>query len=135
MNKELKKIDKMDVKVILDNGGGAILVVSGQYQHTYDSMEKLAEDLLFLAINGESSVNEWDGNELCICDDQSWTENTENYNGCPECNGHEELDPTINDISSGGYRVLSYLTEMCPNNIEDCWGGNGRDLRKALLKI
>jgi len=128
--KELQKIDEMDVKVILDNGGGATLIVQDLYQHCYNNMSQLADDIIALCEDGVESVEQWGGNELCICDDQDIDE----YGQCNNCGGYELLDPSDDELRNGGYYILYDSTDLMPLSENDCWGGNGRCLRAELLK-
>ncbi len=125
MEKKLAEIWKnRDGYIVLDNGGGLTLVIPTIYQHTYDNATQCAQDLIaYLQEDTPTSETiNWDGNELCICCDADWAGDE-----CPECGGYRELDPSIEDINNGGYRVIRDADDL-----RDPWGCNGRDLADAL---
>ena len=71
---------QIDVEVICDNGGG-ITVQTPTFAHHYRSADQAAEDVK--AILSGDDCSGWDGNE-------------------PEA----RVEPTLEDISNGGYRVI-----------------------------
>ena len=100
-------------RIIFDNGGGITLQLPG-YTHSYDagSIEQCADDLSEWISDEDTSG--WDGNE-------------------------EEavFDPTVEDISSGGYRVETvdaFMSLPLCEVRDSAWGNNVRDLYAALTK-
>ena len=53
---------KVQIRIILDDGGGMVLVVwRDKYAHYYDYADQLAEDIILLR-DGETTTS-WDNNE------------------------------------------------------------------------
>lgn len=53
---------KKQIKVVLDNGGGAAMAVfCKKYAHGYDDMQQLADDIICL--RDDNSVLGWDNNQ------------------------------------------------------------------------
>jgi hypothetical protein len=98
------------VVIILDNGGGITLQISGRYQHryqhTYQDPAQAATDIS-AATEPACDLSDWEGNE------------------------HGWLIPTQDEIRNGGYSVYS-LADFLATAPEDIWGLAGQKLRAAL---
>ena len=115
--------------IVLDNGGGLTLCVTNKYQHNYDDASQLATDIISLELNGLDSVSEWDGNQLCLCND---ADKNMQDGVCNACDGFDMLDPDYNQINNGGYHIIESIGNLLSTDDDNIWGGNGLDLKKSL---
>jgi len=103
---------KKDLKgtLVFDNGGGLTMQLNGTYAHWYQNMDQAAED--FKTYLAEGNTEGWDGHE----EDQL------------------DLDPEMDQIQNGGYRVISVedIIAMTKDEYLDSGWGNVRDFCIAL---
>jgi len=113
-----------DMRIVLDNAGGATLIIPGIYQHHYTYGEQAGEDAL--AYTETESTCDWDGNELCRCESPDFDDRVD----CGTCGGEEQLDPSDDDIRNGGYRVCHDATDLA-RAASSGWD-NARKMCKAM---
>lgn len=92
-------------RLIFDNGGGITLQLPG-FAHYYDDAEQCAEDIKAWVEDGDTDG--WDGNEE-----------------------ESVFEPTTDEISNGGYHVVSLSDFMQPGK-SDLHGNNVNALRAYL---
>jgi len=99
-NLNLSKLDKHDnMWIVLDDGGGATLVIDGEYVHYYSDMLQLVEDV----DNYDGDVSGWDNNEIGCIGDMSDDANI----GCRTCYSVQD----VLDVAEDGWHNALLIIE------------------------